>query len=302
MRVLVTGARGKVGRATVPVLAAAGHEVVATDLFPPEYGPPSAVSYIRADLTDAGEAYALIGGASVGQNAHPGRFDAVVHAAAIPAPGFHAPHVVFGSNTLMTFNVVEACVRLGVPRLVNLSSESVTGIVFAERPLLPDYLPIDEEHPLRPQDPYALSKVVGEQLCEAAARRSDLGIVTIRPTWVQDAESYGRHLGPFLRDRTMRSAIGWSYVDASDLADLIRLAVECDLPGHVVLNAANPDTMGGRDLHTAWRTAFPDATTELRPVPRSDASGMTSAKATRLLGWHPTRSWRDYLTDDGQPR
>ena len=44
---------------------------------------------------------------------------------------------------------------LGVPRFVNVSSETVPGYFFPERPFLPDYLPVDEEHPLRPQDPYA---------------------------------------------------------------------------------------------------------------------------------------------------
>src|SRR5919112_979007 len=128
MRVLVTGARGKVGRHAVAALREAGHDVVATD------------------LAEAGEVYALIGGASVGEGTHPGPFEAVVHAGAIPATGHHAPHVIFSNNINATFNVVEACVRWGVRRLVNISSETVPGFIFAERPFLPEYLPLDEEH------------------------------------------------------------------------------------------------------------------------------------------------------------
>jgi UDP-glucose 4-epimerase len=299
----VTGARGKVGRAVVPALQAAGHEVVATDLGEPVYGmrPAGEAPYVKADLTDAGQAYALVGGAADGEGRKAGRFDAVVHAAAIPAPGRHAPHVLFTNNLAATFNVVEACVRWAVPRLVNLSSESVVGFLFAERPFDPAYLPLDEAHPVTPQDPYALAKHFGEQICDAAVRRSDLRCVSLRPSWVQEAESYADQIGRFIADRSLVAGNGWSYIDAGDLAEAVRLAVECDLPGHEVFFIAADDTMGGRDLYEAWRAAFPDAATELRPLPRPDAAAIDCRRAAELLGWRPTRSWRDYLTPDGRP-
>jgi nucleoside-diphosphate-sugar epimerase len=304
MRVLVTGARGKVGRAAVAALQRAGHDTVATDLFAPDFDtpPPGTAPYVKADLTDAGEVYALVGGASVGEGPRAGAFEAVVHAAALPAPGRHAPHVVFGNNLMATFNVVEACVRFGVGRLVNISSETVSGFIFAERPFLPEYLPLDEAHPVRPQDPYALAKLFGEQLCDAAVQRSDLRCISIRPTWVQNAASYHRNLGPLLADRSLPSVTGWAYIDADDLAEAIRLAVESQLPGHEAMYIAAADTVGSRDLSASWKAAFPESTTALRPVSRPDASGIDTGKAQKLLGWRPTRSWRDYLTDDGDPR
>jgi len=129
----------------------------------------------------------------------------------------------------------------------------------------------------------------------------DLRCITLRPSWVQDSRSYARNLGPFVRDRQRASITGWSYVDAYDLAEAIRLAVESDLPGHEVFYVASPDTIGGRNLHDAWLAAYPDAATELRPVSRPDASGISTRRAEELLGWQPKRSWRDYLTESGEP-
>jgi UDP-glucose 4-epimerase len=108
--------------------------------------------------------------------------------------------------------------------------------------------------------------------------------------------------GLVIRARPPRGVAGWPYVDATDLAGAIRLALESDLPGHEAFFIAAPDTVGGVDLHAAWRAANPDAATQLCPVPRPDASGINSAKAQLLLGWRAVRGWRDYLTESGEPR
>ncbi len=288
---LVTGVRGKVGQAVATCLAARGHAVRGCDLGAPvhEYADPGELPYVRADLTDAGAAHAVVRGV-----------DAVVHAAAIPEPAQDVPHHVFANNLLGAFNVVEACVRGGVRRLVNISSETVPGFVFAERPFEPSYCPVNEEHPALPQDPYALAKLFGEQLCDAAVRRSDLTAVSVRPSWVMWEGNYARNVGPYLRDPDLDSITFWSYVDAYDLAELVALAVEASTPGHEVVYAAQPDNMGGRDLAVAVARHHPDV--ELRPLDRPDAGGIAIGKARRLLGWEPRRSWRDYLGPDGTPR
>jgi UDP-glucose 4-epimerase len=291
MRVLVTGARGKVGAAATAELLRAGHEVLATDLMPPvhERELPDEAPYVQADLTDAGAVHALVRGV-----------EAVVHAAAIPDPVHHAPHVVFSNNVMAGFNVVEACVRAGVRRLVNLSSETVPGIVFAERPFLPPYLPIDEDTPCRPQDPYGFGKHVIEQWCEAAVQRSDLRAISIRPSWVQHRGNYERNLGPMVREPFEFSASFWAYTDNDDLARSIRLAVVTELHGHEVIYVAQPDNATGRPLAELVAATLPAGAVELRPTDRADASGIDCAKARRLLGWTPTRSWRDVLDHDGR--
>ncbi|MGI5288779.1 NAD-dependent epimerase/dehydratase family protein [Nonomuraea polychroma] len=292
MRVVITGAHGKVGRAAVKALMEAGHEVTAVDLTRPvwERPEPGEPHYLQADLTDAGQAFAVVRGA-----------DAVVHAAALPDPTHNPPQVVFQNNLMSTFNLIEAAVRFGVPRLVNLSSETVPGFFFPERKFLPDYAPVDEDHPIRPQDPYALAKHFGEQLMDAAVRRSDIRCISLRPSWVQHEGNYERNLGPMVRDPSLAGAGLWSYIDVYDLADAIVLAVESQLPGHEVFYIASPDNVGGHDFAAVLRQYFGDQI-ELRPLARPDASGISCAKAHRMLGWNPKRSWRDYLDDDGRAR
>ena len=290
MKVLITGAHGKVGRAATQALLDAGHDVVATDLTRPgfERRAEGSARYQMADLTDAGEAFAVVRGV-----------DAVVHVAAIPEPTGNPAHVVFRTNLMATFNVLEAAVRFGVKRFVNISSETVPGFFFPERDFLPDYAPVDEEHPAHPQDPYALSKHFGEQLMNAAVERSDIRCISLRPSWVQNEGNYEQNLGPQVRDAAVLSPNLWSYIDAYDLADAIVLATESDLPGHEVFYIASPDNVGGRDFSEILHKYYGDKI-ELRATDRTDASGISSAKAQRMLGWTPKRSWRDYLDADGK--
>ena len=290
MKVVVTGSRGKVGRAATQALVDRGHDVLGVDLIRPTFDSGEIIPgrYQMADLTDAGSAYAVVAGA-----------DAVVHVAAIPQPTGNPPHVVFETNLMSTFNMVEAAVRFGVSRFVNISSESIVGNFFAERPFLPSFAPVDETHPLFPQDPYALAKHFGEQLMDAAVRRSELRVISLRPSTVHNEDNYESNLGKQVRDPSVLSANLWSYVDVYDLADAIALAAESQLPGHEVFYIASPDNAGGHDFAAVLRQYYGDQI-PLRSLDRVDASGISIAKARRLLGWNPTRSWRDYLDEDGR--
>jgi UDP-glucose 4-epimerase len=289
MRILVTGARGKVGAATIHRLLEEGHDVTAVDKAPAVYERARDALYVQADLADAGHAAAVVPG-----------HDAVVHAGAIASPVKNPPHEILQNNLMATNNVLEAAERAGVRRVVHLSSETVPGFSYPRRYFHAAYAPIDEDHPVAPQDAYAISKWFGELLMDASVQRSDLSGVSLRPTWVQWEGNAERNLGPIVRAAgTDESASFWSYVHVEDVADLILLAVTSDAPGHEVLYVAGPDNAAGGELHELIRRHFGDEV-ELRPVDRPDASGISCAKAERLLGWRPRRSWRDLVDAEGR--
>ena len=292
MKVVVTGSGGKVGRATVKTLMDQGHTVRAVDVFPPTFErpePDEPAEYIQANMTDPGDAFAVVRG-----------MDAVVHAAALPEPTHNPPHVVFQNNLMGVFNTLEAAIRFEVPRFVNISSETVPGFFFPERDFLPDYVPVDEEHPIRPQDPYATAKHFGEQLMDGAIRRSDIRCITIRPCWVQHEGNYERNLGPQVRDASVLSPNFWSYIDVYDLADAITLAVESELTGHEVFYIASPDNVGNRNFEEIVREYYGDKVEIKDPLPRVDTSGIDTTKAQEMLGYSPRRTWSDYLDEKGR--
>jgi nucleoside-diphosphate-sugar epimerase len=289
MRILVTGARGKVGAATLHRLLQAGHEVTAVDRLAPVYERAGQVRYIQAELTDAGHAAAVVPG-----------HDAVVHAAAIPSPAKNPAHEIFATNLMATYHTLEAAERSGVGRFVHISSETVPGFSYPRRYFHAQYVPVDELHPVTPQDPYALSKWFGEQLMDAVVARSDITAVSVRPTWVQWEGNIERNVGPIVRARgDDKSASFWSYVVVDDLADLLCAAATGEVAGHEVVYAAAADNANGLPLHDLVRRHFGDAV-RLLPVQRADASGISCVKADKLFGWTPLRSWRDMLDAEGR--
>ncbi|MEJ2864361.1 NAD-dependent epimerase/dehydratase family protein [Actinomycetospora flava] len=280
----MTGALGKVGRATVDAAQQAGHAVTASDQAPPAYGPtdPSAPPYIRADLTDHGQTVDLL--ARV-------RPDAVVHTAGIPEPFQDTEVAVFDTNVPALFHVIEAVRTVGVPRLVAMSSETAPGYMTGDPVLLPDYLPVDEDHPLRPREAYALSKVLGEQMVDALVRRQDSAVpvtaVSIRPSLVTTGDMYSGFIKQTREAELAPSFNQWTFVDADDLGDLALRAATADTPGHEVVYAAQPDNLRGELLADLVARAYGNAAPPVGDLERPDAGAISIAKARRLFGWQP---------------
>ena len=164
MKILVTGGSGRIGRYVVKELAGTGHDVTSVDILSPEERSPR---FLRIDLTDAGEVYQAL--ATVGA-------EAVVHLGAWANAGVVPDTRTYGDNVRGTFNLFQACADWGIQRVISASSAQVYG--FAKAP--PVYVPVDEAHPLRPTNCYALSKVVGEQAADYFVECFGMTILSFR--------------------------------------------------------------------------------------------------------------------------
>lgn len=298
-RVLVTGGLGGAASWIVSSFADDGWNVRCVDFErpAPEAGPPN-VDFRAADLSDRGSAWELIT-----------EFDPeyVVHFAAYPNPLGHAGGHVYENNTMSTYNVLTAAGSVGAD-VVWASSETVYGTVFAEPSFLPDYFPIDVDHPLRPEDPYGTSKVTGEEIAKMVSRRYDVSVTSIRPSWINYP---GQYQTSVIRNNfdaetasiedsfgvTSHNAAGnfFSYVDIRDVVSLVRRALSAGEDGHRAVMAVAADNYLDVDTLEAVEAAYGEL------PERCDISGDESAishrHARETFGWTPEHSWRDAETE-----
>ena len=279
MKIAVTGGSGKAGRAVVRDLLGHGHDVLNVDLVPSR---DDAAPFLPADLTDYGQALEALSGAEV----LPG-VEAVVHLAAIPAPDKATPDVVFRMNITSTHTVLPAAWPVGLKRVVWASSETALGLPF-DTP--PEYAPVDEEHPLRPESSYALSKVLGEEMARQFSRWSGIPIVGLRFSNVMEREDY-QQFPSYWDDPRLRKWNLWGYVDESHVAQSCRLALEADITGAEAFVIAAGDTVMQRPSRDLMAEVFPGV-----PV-RGGVDGHDTLlgidKARRVLGYSPDFTWRE---------
>jgi nucleoside-diphosphate-sugar epimerase len=147
------------------------------------------------------------------------------------------------TNLVGLYNLLSAAEEAGVRRVIFCSSDSVVGFTVHEGALRPPlYLPIDLDHPLQPTDPYALSKLLGEEMCRSFTLRGKLEIIALRPVFVAYPEMYGEIRARSRSPETYKgtpaggpsSAGGgpcWHHVDPRDAARAFRLALEMPYEG-----------------------------------------------------------------------
>jgi nucleoside-diphosphate-sugar epimerase len=285
--VVVTGGAGKLGRACVRDLLEHGWDVVVFDRVKPT-APASGIAYLQVDLTDYGQVL----DAMLGVEERYDSVSALVHLAAIPAPGIAPDHQTFANNLNGTWNVVSAARRAGVKNIVWASSETVLGLPFD---VPPPYIPVDEEYPPRPNSTYSLVKTLEERMAVELCRWDpSLKMIGLRFSNVMDPENYQAFPG-FDGDARARKWNLWGYIDARDGAQAVRLALESDLTGTEIFIIANADTVMSRSNADLVAEVFPDV--ETRGDLGDHDTLLSIAKARRILGFNPQHSWRDELNN-----
>ncbi|CAN7407687.1 NAD(P)-dependent oxidoreductase [Microbacterium sp. LjRoot45] len=279
MRIAVTGSSGKLGTVVVRELRAAGHDVIGLDRTG-RRGP----GFVEVDLADYGQ---VVDALTAVNDQHDG-VDALVHLAAVPAPGIRPDVATFQNNILSTFHVFWAALRLGLTRIVYASSETVQGLPFD---VPPPYIPVDEDYPARPESVYSLVKHLEEQLAIELVRwHPEVSITALRFSNVMVPADYAE-FPSFDADARLRKWNLWSYIDARDGAQAVLRALENAPAGFDRFLIAAADTVMSRPNADLVADVFPDV--EVRGDLGVNESLFSTAKAQRLLDYRPQHSWRD---------
>ena len=280
--VAVTGSSGKLGRHVVRDLQEHGYTVVALDRVS-DPGSPAA-AFVRLDLTDYGQVVEALTGVD---DRHDG-VDAVVHLAAIPAPGLTTNSATFANNAPSTYNVFAAARAAGIRNVVWASSETVLGLPFDSPP---PYIPVDEEYTPRPESTYSLVKTLEEEMARQFCRWvPEMKMIGLRFSNVMDVADYAG-FPAFDADPQLRRWNLWAYIDGRDGAQAVRRALEHEMTGTEVFVIANADTVTSQPSAKLAAEVYPGV-----PVTKELGEHETMLsidKARRVLGYEPQHSWRD---------
>jgi UDP-glucose 4-epimerase len=272
VRILVTGHRGNIGTPVASHLTQLGHDVVGFD---------------RADgmdLLDLAQVRRAADGCA-----------AIVHLGALAHDTAGPPEQIMAVNVLGTWNVLLAAEAAGAIRVVHFSSAQVFGIAEAER--LPDYFPVDDEHPRRAMRAYGLSKCLAEDLCAGFTARTGIASISLRPVWVWHPGQYQQIEAQWRAEPASEWEPYWEYgafVDVRDVVTAVELALTVPVSGHhrAVLCAADiAATAPALDMAARLAPSVP-----LRdPAPyRAEPwrALIDCSAAETLLGWRPRYRWR----------
>jgi UDP-glucose 4-epimerase len=283
VRIALTGGRGRLGRYVAAELRRR-HEVGIVDRSAPAAIEPT--PHPPLDVLDLDGLAAAFRGCEV-----------VVHLAGIDQSLASAPAAVFQTNVQGTWNAFEAAEQAGVRRVVLCSSTSALGLDHTNPRLPPLYVPVDEAHPTRPSSTYGMSKLIGEEIAAAFARRGRLEVLILRPSYVAFPEMLAFMAGT-MGTQAEREAepvpLLRSYIAPEDAARAFARAAECDYVGVETMLISADDTFTDEPtlehLHKTYGAVPPARRPELYET-NSRASVLDNSRARRVLGWEPTTTW-----------
>ena len=276
-RVAITGGSGRLGRWVVDYFMARA-EVTVVDVRPPEQ---RGVGYAEASVTDFLSLERALAG-----------HDSVVHLAAVPNQRTAPASVTFEVNVQGTWNTLQASENVGIRRAAVASSDAATGLHYNPPDWAPQYLPVDEAHPLRPTDAYSLSKQLTEAVCRAYAVRGKMRVTALRPSRIiypphwHELEEWGAD---------PRNHHMWAYVEPEEVARALWLALGRDGEAYDVFFVCADDTLSRRPTLEVLRERFGRAPEVRKPEvyernPR--ASVFDNSRSRRVLGVEAMSDWR----------
>ncbi len=277
MQIGVTGGRGLLGSAVVAEGCRRGHRVVSIDIRPvtatePVAAAPAVVAatQLQADVTSYEELRRAVAGC-----------DALVHLAGYPSPLGAPPDVVHNTNVVASYNALRVASEVGIEHFCYASSINALGGAFSKRPRY-DYFPLDEEHPTYNEDPYGLSKFIGEIQADSVCRGNgslSVGSLRIHHLVTSPAELAAKiasDVGRYSRDL-------WGYTTLDAAARACYGVLDANWKGHEVFFVVAPRTAANVATAELCEAFYPEVHRRHEPI--GDESLYSCAKAKRLLGW-----------------
>jgi nucleoside-diphosphate-sugar epimerase len=293
-RIFFTGGTGKAGKHVISYLLDRGHRVMNVDLLPLDY---PGVDNLVADITDSGQMFNAMSSYAGFDELEAGngvpKFDAVVHFAAVPRILLKPDNETFRVNTMGTYHVIEAAVKLGIRKIIIASSETTYGICFSDGQTNPKVLPLEEDYDVDPMDSYGLSKVVNEKTARSFQRRSGFDIYALRIGNVIEPHEYTELFPHYLQNPEVRRRNAFCYIDARDLGQIVDLCLQKDGLGFQIFNAGNDHNGAVMPSQELAERFFPN-------VPLSRELGehealFSNRKIREVLGFKEQHNWRQYL-------
>jgi UDP-glucose 4-epimerase len=308
VKLLVTGGAGYVGSVNAAHLVEAGHEVVVVDDLSTGHADavPEGARFVQAELSEAAGPLLAEG------------FDGVLHFAAKSLVGESVakPELYWDGNVLTTFRLLEAIREHGTPRLVFSS----TAATYGE----PEQVPIREDSPTRPTNPYGASKLAIDTMITSYANAHGLAAVSLR--YFNVAGAHGRfgerhavetHLIPIVlqvasgaRESVALYGDDWptpdgtcvrDYIHVDDLAEAHQLALQKAQPGtHSIYNLGSGTGYSVLQVVETCRSVTGHAIpANVAPRRAGDPAVLIASgeRAASELGWKPSRSLETMVGD-----